>query len=831
MPHTTFCFAIVHDVRPTWSTSASLVRVEPYEKLMDALLDHCHQSWGGRQCPIIFFRDDSVAESDWRLMQHLDVDHVHAFAPLHDALVGQIDERLGPIRVEVERASPDGHISITTPGIVVTPTPAVLSSLRPSKLLLFELADTCDPVVRRFAHRNFGCFWQWRDQRQTVRRIAWLEDLLQKIEIMKVMLSDRQSLADFLNLAAGSRPVKDAAWAEPKGFVAACQLGGGLSAHTFLRGALQTCYQLIVGDSPDDLAEHWNGAIWKMNTDAAYAHQLWFPLELMRDTALHDALNNWLRHCTYWGSGNAQDVQVVSHSVPKTELDALAKAVCGLPASPLHCATEESRDLGAERDALLKEDGPPRALMTGSESNVYRRVLHSRQGTFDIPRPPVLDQVLNRDGTWTVEVQVGQDSQGHIIDGSSTTWLLPRRTGGCLARTIFRAPARILAQGTFAVEVSSQTFGIGRGAKPEIHLNLPEERDVVFALFRLQGMKMFDHDDARSALARVSQVVQEVRVSDKGRYLQGLLDLFGGFLNAGMFFERTYWRALFHELAAIDPRKDANAISEIQNLLEKKLPEIDHERRNCITEGIAAKLPGRVRPQDRTLHECERLRLTRQHEFKNTEAGFVAGDTGVSISGIRPVSREEMLDGLNELIERKILYLGVALNCRRCGLRQWCSVDDLKQVSGCAGCEAPLPLQIDRHWSVSLNSLARMAVAQGVIGVQQALAQLRKSAPHSFFFAPSLDLFRAGNRTPWHEIDFVCIADDDLIIGEVKEGKITEADLKSLKEIAVALRPTRAVFFVSREEWKTSHEQALKQLNSELMPQEIKMEMHHLVCF
>jgi hypothetical protein len=93
-----------------------------------------------------------------------------------------------------------------------------------------------------------------------------------------------------------------------------------------------------------------------------------------------------------------------------------------------------------------------------------------------------------------------------------------------------------------------------------------------------------------------------------------------------------------------------------------------------------------------------------------------------------------------------------------------------------------------------------MSVSQGVLGVLHALTALESSAFLSFFaFSPSLDLFRPGDKKPWHEIDVACIADGEFVIGEVKEGFVQKKAFDDLAEISEALRPNRAIIFLPLE--------------------------------
>jgi hypothetical protein len=153
---------------------------------------------------------------------------------------------------------------------------------------------------------------------------------------------------------------------------------------------------------------------------------------------------------------------------------------------------------------------------------------------------------------------------------------------------------------------------------------------------------------------------------------------------------------------------------------------------------------------------------------------------------------------------------------------------DLNQTVSCPGCDNQLTVPIDLQWSVELNGLARAAVVQGVLGVIQALSGLNTTAK-SFFWGPSYELFRPGDDKPWHEVDVVAIVDGELVLGEVKEGRCKANDLDALVEVAEALRPTKALFFMNQSEWWQDLQTPFDAAKARLASAGIALEIHHLV--
>jgi hypothetical protein len=167
--------------------------------------------------------------------------------------------------------------------------------------------------------------------------------------------------------------------------------------------------------------------------------------------------------------------------------------------------------------------------------------------------------------------------------------------------------------------------------------------------------------------------------------------------------------------------------------------------------------------------------------------------------GERPITVDEMREELDALLELGVLRLGVESECPRCKLASWYHIDELHQHVVCAGCGNKYALRATELWSYALNSLAQVSVSQGVLAVLHALIAMASHA-HSFFaFSPSLDLFRTGENKPWHEVDVLCVANGEFVVGEVKDGFVQKTAFDELAEVAEALRPQRAIMFLPVE--------------------------------
>jgi hypothetical protein len=213
------------------------------------------------------------------------------------------------------------------------------------------------------------------------------------------------------------------------------------------------------------------------------------------------------------------------------------------------------------------------------------------------------------------------------------------------------------------------------------------------------------------------------------------------------------------------------------------------------------------------------------------QLNYPQGDAIVSHHGITNLTEEEMNQGLNELVELNVLRLGAYSRCLLCGIQSWYHVDDLKQEVRCPGCGHHQSIGVQHEWHYALNSLVEMGVKQGQLSAMHALAALASNSHQSFFYSPSLELFKAGSPNSWHEIDVPAVAEGEFVVGEVKGGGIAQSDFVELAEIAEALRPQRAIIFLPHENVSADVVKWTQETQNRLSPKGIKAQIFALPTF
>jgi hypothetical protein len=308
--------------------------------------------------------------------------------------------------------------------------------------------------------------------------------------------------------------------------------------------------------------------------------------------------------------------------------------------------------------------------------------------------------------------------------------------------------------------------------------------------------------------------------SDKGGYLSGLLELFGGLYPATHTLEQRYWRRLFDLLSGRTAHADAKKLEEIGNTLRKRLGQNraqfyrDDKNMTWLANyvlKVARKLPAAARDLPFHVFEDEA-----KQEVEDSNSSSQAGQNQYTYSP------EDLMRALTRLTERGVLLTGVQSRCPSCGYRVWRHIDDVRQILQCGGCNAAFSMPPEPQWHYRLNSLARAAHAeQGLVPVVLVLGQLLMEAKCSFAFAPCLDLFEDYDEGPIGDLDIAVILDGKFVIGEVKQSLdlFDEATIVKMGEIARRLLPD-VLLFASMEDRQPPKRitNELERLSQQLQP-------------
>jgi hypothetical protein len=316
--------------------------------------------------------------------------------------------------------------------------------------------------------------------------------------------------------------------------------------------------------------------------------------------------------------------------------------------------------------------------------------------------------------------------------------------------------------------------------------------------------------------------------SEKGRYLSGLLDLFGGLYPATHVLEERYWRHMFDLLSGRTARTDADRLNEIGNALRKRLSA--NRAQFYKDDKTMMWLASHVLKVARSLPASSRdLEFSTFEKYAKQEIE----DFNTCRRDQEPwgYSQADLMNALTGLTERGILLMGIEARCPSCGYRAWHHIDDAKQTLRCGGCNAAFPMPPEPRWHYRLNSLARASLAEhGLLPVILVLGQLLMDARSAFLFAPCLDLFENNDKGSIGDLDIAVILDGKFVIGEVKQSRnlFDEATFVKMEGIARRLLPDTLLFASMDREPTGLITKEIARLSAALQPLNITVQWYRL---
>ena len=313
------------------------------------------------------------------------------------------------------------------------------------------------------------------------------------------------------------------------------------------------------------------------------------------------------------------------------------------------------------------------------------------------------------------------------VPSKTLFWRFPNRNH--LIHGMFDKSSRIRQNGFPSVVMQ-------RG-KRVLRFTLKEAESIVAALFRGIYKRKEPHTQG------VAKRYYSVGISDKGKYLQGVLELCGNLTFAYQVLKNPYWRAMFDALSK-NTGAEQHAHEAIANKLKKQIGRsgsltvknqsaIESLTAHIVNESKKLDLKQKELPFDAFVQEANHWRE------KYTECLVPVDDQSEEdMIGFRC---EDVKDALQRLVQRSIIQIGVKPRCPSCGMVSWYYVDDIRQHLTCQGCRIQFPLDPELTWYYRLNGLVHAAHAlHGTTPVILVLGQLLEESRTSFLFSPNSDL-------------------------------------------------------------------------------------------
>lgn len=542
---------------------------------------------------------------------------------------------------------------------------------------------------------------------------------------------------------------------------------------------------LIVGNSLEDRVSCWNAALLFDDAHTQAYKTLRVPAAASSNETQASRIATFLRYGNWLGQNQGPPRIVVrSHSLSATDLEdfvvrlreATMSTVTFEPITSIDdcCPPDAERIYGAYHVA----NRPPLTIETSV-----------RDGSTTIPTPAPTQVAyctgqnpLLSYGSWYADLSIDRVNDTGRYSNVREVWRLPKRSQ--LVRKFHEgSTARLLRNGDISVMVNANM--------PAIEVVQPEDSDLFACIFG--ESPHFDYKDLRSSVTN-EPAYKYSAPSDKGRYLQGILGMFGSLVDAASVFECHFWRSTFMKMAVPAEEQLQDVIDKLKKRLTRRTGKLavensdDWER--VAREVIA--LRGLRDPR----HKTTLPRLSRAWEDELVQACKTHQNLGESSAEILQDGPRMFKRSLAALCEIGVFHRGHEWVCRHCSHRNWASVDVLREALTCAVCRSGHALPIDLFLDFRLNEFVSACVREhDTLTVVSALSELQRQARCSFIFAPQTALFRDYPDRPRHapdrELDIVCIVDGALTLGEAKAtvSMISSIEISTLAEVARELMP------------------------------------------
>lgn len=757
------------------------------DDLLDVIVNFNIDSWGGRYNPIIPVTAGEIYPDYWRLLNLSGPDILYCCADVSAATIERLDKEIGAVLIENQRSFEDNvgpRISIDNQASIKA-TMRKLRDFNPfflgrpeSSILTFNYDLGQPSKVSSFIRRNFG--------------VSWHGFFLARAGLIPAKYPDSPSDRDVLS-AIGQGPT--------------LLLPIQLSEHAPPRRVAQDKdswrddFIVCLGEGPWNVMHFWNEVYfrtyrgpWNFGID-----QLWLPPKILDDQAAYEQLVTVIRRRVHSGQ-HQRRLRAVSYDHEQPELDKLASKICKDVRS--HLIPGKSEQIQKGYFPAIESTKPMQFVIRPPQHEHVRG-----QKTFlNLQKP----EEVSLDGLecWMVDLAIENPSQEAFAANLSPWWKLPRV--GAVAGLFTRPTAsKVTYDGRLSLQVGTN--------EQKILLSIPT-RGPLFQNLLAPSFWYTLTADLRHSIPHPPQPA--LRLSDKGKYLQGLLTLFGSLRNAVYFFEHPFWRSTLTELCC--PRKSeqvkAKATKTIRKEADKFIREYATDKENAVlwlTETVlqaAEKIPG--------VEE-----LLQYGSLKESYASYVS--KLASKEEQHYASTEDLKETLSQLTRAGVLLQGSEVRCDHCLSQFWYHVDELGKSIACKGCRRDIPLLAEGSWSYRPNALLRKGLREyGLLPVFRLIGRLFEKHNDNFIFLAGAEL---GNYTDAgfvsaEEIDLTWIRDGEFGIADVKsstKGFSTDDTDKLVKRAKVARPGT--VLLAATEGEDSEIEKWRQKVNQQLEPMGIQV--------
>jgi len=544
---------------------------------------------------------------------------------------------------------------------------------------------------------------------------------------------------------------------------------------------------MVLGDSFTDRVSCWNAGLLFDDADQQIYKTLRLPTSVISDASRIERVqkfingNNWINR---YGGGPGR-VTVRSSSLTDDQLKAFVAQIggkgswCSYEVKTIQ-SIEECCPPTPDRDRLSA--WLPRQR---DDDAAVQVPLRHRTESVAVPRPFHLQHAntahpMCSEGEWIAQCLIDRTNDNGRYANIRGGWWIPRRGQLCRLFLSNSTEGRITAGGQLAIPVHMKS--------DRIVITEPSDED--FFHYILHQPDAYNYGDIRS-VERVTTPYRYSQPSDKGRYLKGVLGMFGSIDRAYEVLMHGFWRKQFARFAS--PADDQ--IPQITRTLQKrfvpqageyvfKTPEQwEKLARTFLSQAMNVRQP----------KHTVKLRAL-QEDWKGDLARAIDTDKNLHDrrEKILAEANEELARSLQTLCHEGAFHQGHSWSCRQCGYKNWTALEALKMTVECQVCQEPRQLPIDMEFDFRMNEfLATCLREHDTLSVVWALGKLSRRPDRELIFVPQTALYRKypeeQNNAADRELDLLCVLNGKLVFGEVK-ASLSEIDKDEIDNLVALAR-------------------------------------------